>query len=43
MQHLLVIQCLTEHVHIVLPYCTYIEREVKHFKHYSQILLFGYK
>ena len=39
MQHLLVIQCLTEHVDIVLSYCVYIHKEVKHFKHYSQILL----
>ena len=43
MQHLLVIQCLTEHVHTVLPYCIYIEKEIKHFKHYSQITLFGYR
>lgn len=39
MQHLLVIQCLTEHVDIVLSYCVYIHEEIKHFKHYSQILL----
>lgn len=42
MQHLLVIQCLTEHVDIVLSYCVCVQKEVRHFKHYSQILLFGY-
>jgi hypothetical protein len=42
MQPFLVIQCLTEHVDTVLSYCVCVQKEVRNFKHYSQILLFGY-
>ena len=42
MQPFLVIQCLTEHVDTVLSYCVYVQKEVKQFKYYSQILLFNH-
>lgn len=41
MQPFLVIQCLTEHVDTVLYYSIYGQKEVRHYKHYSQILLFS--
>lgn len=40
MQPFLVIQCLTEHVDIVLSYCACSMKDIKHYKNYSQIILF---
>ena len=42
MQPFLVIQCLTEHVDIVLSYGMSAFADQKHFKHYTEIRLFGY-
>ena len=42
MKLFLVIQCLTEHIDIVLSYNISVFADQKHFKHYTEIRLFGY-
>ena len=42
MQPFLVIQCLTEHVDTVLSYCACSLKDIKHYKNYSQIILFSF-